>query len=60
MTVSTIDLFNSLKSTIGEKEARALVEYMELKASRDLIRWMFIFWITQLFTTIIAILFFIL
>lgn len=60
MTVSKIDLFNNLKLKIGEKEAKILVEYLELKANRDLIRWMFIFWISQLSITIITILFFML
>ena len=59
MTGSSIDLFDNLKSKIGEKEAKALVEYMELKTRRDLIRWMFIFWISQVSITIITILFFI-
>lgn len=60
MTVSTIDLFDQLKSRIGEQEAKALVEYMEMKAGRDLIRWMFIFWISQLAVIFITILVFIL
>lgn len=31
MTVTTIDLYNILKSKIGEKEAKTLVEFVELK-----------------------------
>jgi hypothetical protein len=31
MTVSTIDLYNILKIKIGENEAKALVEFVELK-----------------------------
>lgn len=60
MKVSMIELFDNLKSRFGEKEAKAMVEYMELKASRDLIRWMFIFWISQMVITITIILLFIL
>ncbi|MFH1160506.1 MAG: hypothetical protein V1733_06130 [bacterium] len=31
MTVTTIDLYNILKSKIGEKEAKSLVEFVEMK-----------------------------
>jgi primase-polymerase (primpol)-like protein len=31
MTVTTIDLYNILKSRIGEKEAKTLVEFVERK-----------------------------
>jgi hypothetical protein len=31
MTVSTIDLYNILKIKIGDQEAKALVEFVELK-----------------------------
>ena len=31
MTVTTIDLYNILKSKIGEKEAKLLVEFVEMK-----------------------------
>lgn len=31
MTVTTIDLYNILKGKIGEKEAKSLVEFVEMK-----------------------------
>jgi len=36
MTVTTIDLFNILKVRIGEGEAKALVEYIEMQVKDNL------------------------
>lgn len=34
MTISAIDLFNLLKTIIGEHEAKSLVEFIEMKIER--------------------------
>ena len=34
MTVTTIDLYDILKSKIGEKEAKSLVEFVEIKVEK--------------------------
>ena len=36
MTVTTIDLYQILRSKLGEKEAKALVEFVELKVQVNL------------------------
>ena len=36
MTVTTIDLFNILKERIGESDAKALVEFVEVKVNQAL------------------------
>jgi len=36
MTVSTIDLYNILKSRIGEKEAKTLVEFVEIQVEKKI------------------------
>lgn len=36
MTVTTIDLFNILKGRIGEREAKSLVEYIEMQVKENL------------------------
>ena len=36
MTVTTIDLYHILKSKLGEKEAKALVEFVEQKVQTNL------------------------
>ena len=36
MTVTTIDLFNILKERIGESDAKALVEFVEVKVNQTI------------------------
>ncbi|MBL7137841.1 MAG: hypothetical protein ISS17_03595 [Bacteroidales bacterium] len=36
MTVTTIDLYNILKSKIGENEAKTLVEFVELRVEKQI------------------------
>jgi hypothetical protein len=36
MTVTTIDLYNILRSKIGEKEAKSLVEFVESNVDQKL------------------------
>ena len=58
MKNTMIEIYYSLKPLIGEKEAKSLVEYLEIRSGRNLLRWMFLFWISQVAIIVTAFLLF--
>ena len=62
MHVAEIELYEILKSKLGEKEAKtfnqAILSLLEIKIEKtraDIIKWMFLFWIGQM-VSLVAIL----